>query len=256
VTSLNVFDAHVHMGYYTRAGYDEPFYYSPRRVLGMLIRCGVGEFIVSSTNSQVQEIAFGEILREARELCRIAGKRAHQLLWVSGRIIDEDPKLDVLDLGLYEGVKLHGVETPWLTCRRDSLRRVLDEVARRGMIVQLHTGCDSSCHPYEWGKFAQIYPMIKMDFAHCRPMKATLDVMRSCPNVFTDISFVQRENVYAVLSSDVMDRVMFGSDFPAYHAQVNQSFAETYRGKTLGYLESDWTKMTQAFWRFLSNCKL
>lgn len=42
-------DAHIHVGYYARMGHDKPFYYSPRRVVGVLNRCGVDEFIVSST---------------------------------------------------------------------------------------------------------------------------------------------------------------------------------------------------------------
>jgi len=49
-----ILDAHVHMGYYERRGSSEPWYYSPRRVLGVLDRCGVDEFIVSSTCAQVE----------------------------------------------------------------------------------------------------------------------------------------------------------------------------------------------------------
>lgn len=83
-------DAHVHMGYYTRYGYEEPFYYSPRRVVGLMDRCGIDEFIVSTTNSQVPSISLSDILREAKEMKRLAGKRAHQFLWLSGRIYDSD----------------------------------------------------------------------------------------------------------------------------------------------------------------------
>ena len=42
-----IYDAHIHMGYYLWAGYTEPFYYSPRRIVGLMDRCGVDEFIVS-----------------------------------------------------------------------------------------------------------------------------------------------------------------------------------------------------------------
>lgn len=245
-------DAHIHMGYYARAGYDEPFYYSPRRVFGMLSRCGVDEFIVSTTNSQVAGISLDDILREAREMRRVAGRRAHQLLWLSGRIFDVDPVLRTLDTGLYEGVKLHGVETPWITERHDDLRRVFDAVAERGMIVQLHTGCDKCCHPHEWGEFARDYPMVKMDFAHCRPIKATLDVMRSCPNVFSDISFLHREEIVEVLSSDVADRVMFGSDFPAYHSQADCPFTQAYRERLFGFSSVDMKRMRLAFKQFVS----
>ena len=37
-------DAHVHVGYFPRKGWEEPFYYSPRRILGILDRAGVDEY--------------------------------------------------------------------------------------------------------------------------------------------------------------------------------------------------------------------
>ena len=70
-----IYDAHVHVGYYSRKGREEPFYYSPRRVVGVLNRCGVDEFIVSSTCAQVEGIGIKEIVREAKEMKRLAGCR-------------------------------------------------------------------------------------------------------------------------------------------------------------------------------------
>ena len=70
-------DAHVHVGYYSRKGREEPFYYSPRRVVGVLNRCGVDEFIVSSTCAQVEGIGIADILREAMEVKRLEGRRAY-----------------------------------------------------------------------------------------------------------------------------------------------------------------------------------
>ena len=76
-------DSHVHVGYYSRKGWREPFYYSPRRVFGVLDRCGVDEFIVSSTCAQIAEIGINDIVREAREMKRLAGARAHVFFWLS-----------------------------------------------------------------------------------------------------------------------------------------------------------------------------
>ena len=66
--SRMIYDAHVHVGYYSRKRREEPFYYSPRRVVGVLDRCGVDEFIVSSTCSQVEGIGIADIVREASEV--------------------------------------------------------------------------------------------------------------------------------------------------------------------------------------------
>ena len=65
-------DAHVHVGYFSRKGEEEPFYYSPRRILGVLNRCGVNEFIVSSTCAQIDSITIDDIVNEAKEMKRIA----------------------------------------------------------------------------------------------------------------------------------------------------------------------------------------
>ena len=258
-------DAHVHMGYYPRFGCKEPFYYSPRRVFGVLARCGISEFIVSTTNSQLACITLNDIIREAREMRRIAGAMAHQLLWVSGRILDEDPLLASLDasvrprgrcsdgeIRLYEGVKLHGVETPWMTSRKSDLRRVLDAAAERNMVVQIHTADDFCCHPHGWGRYAQLYPSVMMDFSHCKPMVDTMEVMRTCPNVYTDISFLGHSEVDYLLKSDVSDRVMFGSDLPAYHAFCSGTMTSCYRKRVSEYCRSEMDKMAHACKSFLT----
>ena len=66
-------DSHVHIGYYPRKGYDRPFYYSPRRIVGILDKCGVGEFIVSSTCAQIEEIGVADIVRKRCEMRRCPG---------------------------------------------------------------------------------------------------------------------------------------------------------------------------------------
>jgi len=88
-----IYDAHVHVGYYSRLGSRAPFYYSPRRVAGVLHRCGVEDFIVSSTCAQVTSISLADIMREAREMKRVAGGRAHQFFWLAGRFYVDDRNL-------------------------------------------------------------------------------------------------------------------------------------------------------------------
>lgn len=70
-------EAHVYVRYYSRKGREEPFYNSPQWVVGVLNRCGVGEFIVSSTCVQVEGIGIADILREAMEVKRLEGRRAY-----------------------------------------------------------------------------------------------------------------------------------------------------------------------------------
>ena len=92
-------DAHVHSGYYSRKDYEEPFYYSPRRILGVLDRCGINEFIISSTCAQIAETGINALVREAREMKRLAKRRAHIFFWLSGHLFDEDPMMKWLGSG-------------------------------------------------------------------------------------------------------------------------------------------------------------
>ena len=222
-------DAHIHMGYYLRAGYAEPFYYSPRRIVGLMDRCGVGEFVVSSTCAQVGGISIVDMIREAREMKRLAGDRAHVFCWVSGRMVDEDPNLSFLDCGVYEGIKLHEGETPWSREHLDDLARILTEAQTRKWPVQFHCGESDGMRPAELAKWAERFPTINFDFAHCRPMAEMAEVIATHENVFTDCSYMSSEHMSKLGDFDWRGRLMFGSDFPACHARKDVGFAKWYR---------------------------
>lgn len=224
-------DAHIHMGYFPRVGYDEPFYYSPQRIVGLMNRCGVDEFIVSSTCAQVEGILIKDMIREAQEMKRLASRRAHVFCWISGRMIDEDPQLSFLECGCYEGIKLHEGETAWNRERPGNLARILSEAQSRRWPVQFHCGESEGMRPVELAKWAERFPMVNFDFAHCRPMDEMAEVIATHVNVFTDCSFMPADLVAHLREYDWRERLMFGSDFPAYHAHGDGKcrFAERYR---------------------------
>lgn len=246
-----MYDAHVHVGYYSRLGSREPFYYSPRRIAGVLRRCGVEDFIVSSTCSQVTCIPLADILREAREMKRVAGTRAHQFFWLAGRFYDDDRNLKVLDTGLYEGLKLHELETPWMGARRSDLGRVLAIAEERHFPVQFHCGPEP-CSPRALAKIAAKFPSINFDFAHCFPMDEMAAVMSDLPNVWTDVAWLADDAWARLGDYNWHGRLLFGSDFPAYHAKKDGTFAGLYR-KTLGEFRARVGESDAAFKRFLKN---
>ena len=227
-------DAHIHMGYYPRAGYDEPFYYSLRRIVGLMDRCGVDEFFVSSTCAQVEGIPIAEMIREAKEMKRLAGERAHVFCWVSGRMVDEDPQLSFLDCGYYAGVKLHEGETAWNRERSEDLKRILQVAQERRWPVQFHCGEMDGCWPGELAKWTELFTTVNFDFAHCRPMAEMAHVVATHTNVFTDCSYVEPVLMSHIAEYDWHGRMMFGSDFPACHACKDVGFTKWYRG----FLES------------------
>ena len=222
-------DAHIHMGYYSRKGQDAPFYYSPRRIAGIVNRCGVDEFIVSSTCSQVVEIGIDDIVREAREVKRLEGHRAHVFFWLSGHLYDEDRTMRWLESGLFEGIKLHEGETSWILSRQSDLRNILSLAKERDLPVMFHSGENGGCRPSELAKIACEYPTVHFNFAHCRPMDEMAKVVADCPNVWTDTAYMTSEDFQKLCHYEWHGRLMFGTDLPVWQAHGECSLTKRYR---------------------------
>ena len=226
---MKLCDAHVHVGYYSRKGREEPFYYSPRRVVGLLDRCGVDDFIVSSTCSQVEGIGIVDIVREAREIKRLSGDRAHIFFWLSGRLYEEEPEMRWLDSGLFEGFKLHEGETPWIQNRHKDLRRVLSVAEERGLSVMLHSDQNEWSRPLKLAELASNFPSIRFNFAHCRPMDEMAKVITEYPNVWTDTAYMALDEFQKLRDYDWHGRLMFGTDLPVWQAHEDCSLTKRYR---------------------------
>ena len=246
-------DAHVHMGYYSRKGWHEPFYYSPRRVLGVLDRCGVEEFIVSSTCAQVDEIGIDAMVHEAREMKRLAGARAHIFFWLSGHLYDEGRTMGWLEVGRSEGIKLHEGETPWRASRQADLRKILSMARERNLPVMFHSGENGGCRPSELAKIASEYPTVRFNFAHCRPMDEMAKVIADCPNVWTDTAYMAFDEFPRLRDYDWHGRLMFGTDLPVWQAYEECSLTKRYReyAETFGAAGLE-DKAGQAFYKFLA----
>lgn len=222
-------DAHVHVGYFSRRGWREPFYYSPRRILSVLNRCGVGNFIVSSTCAQIRELKIADIIREAREIKRLAGGRAHIFFWLSGHLYDEDRTLGWLKSGLFDGIKFHECETPWVEKRERDLLNILKRVEDYNLPVQFHSGKGGNCTPEKLASVARRFPKVRFDFAHCLDMKEMSWVMSRCPNVWTDTAYLPLEQFTRLKDYDWHGRLMFGTDLPVWQAHEDCSLTTRYR---------------------------
>lgn len=211
-------DAHIHVGRYYRMADAttidrSDFYYEPKVVASVLKRCGVDEFIFSSISSQ-RHAALSEVEREAHETQAVFGPGAHPFYWVTGPFYDADPDFKILDKGLFEGVKIHELETPWVKERPQDLDRILSVLEERDVPVQFHSGEDEGCYPHEILPFAKRHPKLRIDFAHCRPYKEMIECLKECPNLFTDTAFMPSEYYSELVAAGVESQVMFGTDLP------------------------------------------
>ena len=230
-------DAHVHMGYYRRIDYDGLYYYSPKKVAGVLRRTGVDQFIVSSTTAQF-DASYDDLLREAEEMKRVAGERAHIFFWLTEPLLRCNPNLEFLETGLFEGVKFHEMVTPWFSKLRNTFNSILEELEKREMPVQIHTGNMDGCRVSELEVLADRFPSLKIDFAHFYPAAEVIAIMNRHRNVFSDVAMYIPE-LYALVSPEMEDcaNVMFGSDFPAYHEIDGQGLSVAYRRKMAEFLQ-------------------
>lgn len=233
---MAVSDAHVHVGYYPRRGYVEPFYYSPRRVFGILDRAGVGEFVFSSTNA-VWDFDGEAMHREAREMLRLAGKRAHAFFWVTDEYLKRDPELEKVP-EFYEGLKLHGGETPWLD-NPAMLERVLAIANERKLRVQIHTGeqDDKNANPISgYLPYCRKFPEVNFDLAHGRPEELVPRAVNDHDNVYVDCAYCDVSVVRSWLDAGARpERILFGSDIPVQQRHFDISLTAYLRKQIKAY---------------------
>ena len=247
-------DVHVHVGYFNCRKSGKVEYYSPRRVIGVLNRCGVDEFVVSSTSVQAAGITAEGHLDEACEVKRIAEDRVRQFLWVTWELYETSDWRRLLDSGLYVGIKLHEQEGHWVENHGLNLADVLDVAGERGLPVQFHAGPDAHCKPEDLMQFAACHPDVRFDFAHCRPMNEMASVMSRCRNVWTDTAYMAMDDFEKLPHFNWHHRLMFGTDLPVWQAHEDVSLTRRYRECLRGFVQTGMAEdATEAFRTFLGD---
>jgi hypothetical protein len=177
----------------------------------------------------MEEIRVADIVREAWELKRLAGNRAHVFFWLSGHLYDEDSAMKWIETGLFDGIKLHEGETPWMKCRKKALRKILLAASERNLPVMFHAGEDAGCCPYKLAKVVREFPNVRFNFAHCRPMDEMAKVIADCPNVWTDTAYMAIGEFPKLRDYDWHGRLMFGTDLPVWQAHERVGLTKRYR---------------------------
>lgn len=251
-------DAHVHVGRYYKyalgAGDRDrvDFYYSPQCIADIIKDAGVSEFVFSSLSCQ-RHVSIEEVEQEAQATVAAFGPGAHPFLWITGPNFDKDPDIKALDSGIWRGVKLHELETPWVKSRPKDLERILSILEERDIPVQFHTGEYFGCFPHELLPFVIHHPNLRVDFAHCRPHMATVECLKKCPNLFTDTAFMPPECYADLVAAGVEDRVMFGTDLPTQGGFYDGELAQLYRKDLRSAQEAGYSEkvLYRNFKRFL-----
>jgi hypothetical protein len=84
--------------------------------------------------------------------------------------------------------------------------------------------------PNRFESFFKNFPNSPIILAHCTPLKNTVEMLRKCPQIKADISFVESENIIKMISAGLKEKLLFGTDFPVTHyaAEKRLSLARQY----------------------------
>lgn len=227
-------DAHIHVGYFNRYGQDRPFYYSPRRVCSVLKKCGVDEFIYSSTSMQTYGVVFDDVHKEMLEVQRLFGRGAHPFLWVSRGYLKQDATASMVRFGFYEGIKLHGLDMSWIV-DGEKLERILAAAEECKKPVIVHTGHGINVSPLQYLPYVKRHPGIRFNFAHGCPLSETMQCMHEAQNIFVDVSCMAEADIEHLCNSVFTDRILWGTDFPTLAARSGEPLTANMRRSLAAY---------------------
>ena len=201
-------DSHIHIGQFYN------IYTSPKQLVDFLNKVGVDKFAVSSTT--ICEANYEKVINELTELEQLAGNRAIPVLWVLPQMLEDEGLALFLDSSIkWKCIKIHPQLHPNSWMPRDrNMKRIIQLATEINCPVLIHTGEMSCCHAGLFKNLALYNPNVRFILAHGRPLDETIDVMKSCNNVYTDTAFMPLENVACLCKNELVNRVLWGTDYP------------------------------------------
>lgn len=219
-----IIDNHVHMGWYSDG------YHSPLEIWRSLKEAGVDSAVVSSTSTCAE--LYHNILTEFYQLFSIAGKEnIYPILWLTPAMLLKGWPLKKLIRSKIEwrGIKLHYISHPLWSKTPCLVDKALD-VARNleNVPVLLHTGDWESCHAGVFEPVITANPDLKFVLAHGRPIEETIYLMKTFVNVWTDTAFMPIEDIKKLVSEDLTEKILFGSDMPVNKIYFSNLSSQDY----------------------------
>ena len=208
-------DYHVHVGFFNGG-----LYFSPEEIARDMKALKVERYYFSSTSTG--SVPFNFVRREIEELVNFSDGNAKPFLWVSPGMLQHSKNLKGYFFREFYGIKLHGLQG-WQPYGKE-IRRAFSIARDKNLPVLLHTGEHEICRAGVYRKICCEFHDVKIILAHGRPISETVEIMKECPNVYTDTAFMPKINIKIIKNAGLIQRILFGSDFP-----VMQYFFKTPR---------------------------
>ena len=235
-----MFDFHVHIGHFK-----DGLYFSPEEVAQGMKALNVERYYFSSTSTG--SVPFREVRREIESLVELSHGRAIPFLWVSPGMLRRSRDLRLYFFRDFAGIKIHGYHQDW-DPNGKPLRRVLSIAREKNLPVMFHTG---GCERSNAGVYMNIcreFHDVRIILAHGRPIDECITVMKECPNAFADTAFMSVKNIVRLRDEGLIERVLWGSDFPVmryfYDIPPEEYYAQRIIEARNALGESDFTRIT------------
>ena len=215
-------DIHVHTGHF-----NDGLYFSPDAVAEDMKSLNVERYYFSSTSTG--NIPFRQVMREIDDLVSLSEGRAFPFLWISPGMLRHSPTLKTYFYREFSGIKIHGLQG-WRPDGKE-LHRVVNIARDKNLPVLLHTGEHDICRAGVYKNICCEFPDVKIILAHGRPIDECIDVMKECPNAYTDTAFMPVEDIVKLNDSGLIERVLWGSDFPVMTYFYDMPAKDYYKQK-------------------------
>ena len=227
-----IIDNHVHVGWFTDG------YHTPREVWDSAMAAGIDGMAVSSTSTCAE--LYKVVVRELRVLIKLGGERVRPILWLTPKMMRCRYAVPYMLHSKipWQGIKMHWeAYKEWVNNKKLVVKGL--EIARwLGVPVLFHTGNFASCHA---GLFADIIAEnqdLTFVLAHGRPLDETLEVVRNNENSFIDTSFMPAQDLQQLVDKGLVDRILFGTDFPINEVFYKDINSVTYIQRNIEMIKS------------------
>lgn len=217
-----IIDNHVHVGWFTDG------YHSPKEVWSSEMAAGVDGMAVASTSTCAE--LYKNVCRELRELIRFGGRRISPILWLTPKMIKRHYALSYMlhSKIQWAGVKIHSEAHPEWVHNNSLLCKALNVARHLDVPVMIHTGNFDCCHAGLFKCTIEHNTDLTFVLAHGRPIGETIDVLKCCNNAYVDTAFMPREDVEQLISANLQERILFGTDAPINKVFYPESSTEDY----------------------------
>lgn len=226
---FQIHDIHIHFGEY------KDRFFSPEYIDDILSQCGVLQYSAMLFPNTLPTNKDRDTWFNIKMIER--NSKVDLILVVTPEMIKTDENLSIIDSLPYKMIKLHGCLHNWHPNGK-AIRRVFSLAKTRNIPIMLHTGGRAKSDAGSYYRISSEFPSVKVILAHSRPIDDTINIMRQFPNVYADTSFVSAEKIRLFESEGLINRLLFGTDFPVPIFYTNETNLQEWYTRNISEMVS------------------